>query len=440
MTREADYTLKGFIYQFNKTLEQLLNDSVGSKITVEGIVEDIDIFKDGKTKAIQCKYHETKKKFNLSDITKPILQMLVHYSENKQSNIKYILYSFFPNEKQGKKSLTKLDIENILNTKNRSYIVKYISKIIPPTDTQIIEILQKPKKNSSDRSKIIDYYNSNPTLTPCVEVTDFLDDDRFEFTIGESFSDLEKEVKNLLLSESTFSDNDITDIFYPNAIQKIAKKSILHNSSQRFLYKKSFLEELETTKKTAISRWTKELTSYLDLLKIKRNQLKTNLQSNHRSRYFVFNAEKINNFEGEIVRFISDYINKYHHKIKLHTMTPIFCIFTKNHSLIPEIESRLHTKGVSCNNGIKGNTFFENEFLREPERITRKSWFEFQLRICDYNDNTINAINNKKCDDLFIIGDIETSKFNKQDLNIERIEIPKLSELKYLILLTDNIG
>ena len=43
MSRAADYTIKGFLYQFNKTLLDILNSPDGSNITVEGIVEDVEI-------------------------------------------------------------------------------------------------------------------------------------------------------------------------------------------------------------------------------------------------------------------------------------------------------------------------------------------------------------------------------------------------------------
>jgi hypothetical protein len=123
MSREADYTLKGFIYQFNKTLEQVISEPEGSEIEVEGIIEDIDVHYDGHTKAIQCKYHETKGKYNLSDISKPILQMLVHYSENKTKNIQYILYAHFSGETVGVGSISKTDIESILKSKDKSYLI-----------------------------------------------------------------------------------------------------------------------------------------------------------------------------------------------------------------------------------------------------------------------------------------------------------------------------
>ena len=43
MSRSADYTIQGFLYQFNQTLSELLKATDDSIITIEGIVEDIEV-------------------------------------------------------------------------------------------------------------------------------------------------------------------------------------------------------------------------------------------------------------------------------------------------------------------------------------------------------------------------------------------------------------
>jgi len=43
MSRTADYTIQGFIYQFIITFHKLLMSANDAEITVEGIVEDIEI-------------------------------------------------------------------------------------------------------------------------------------------------------------------------------------------------------------------------------------------------------------------------------------------------------------------------------------------------------------------------------------------------------------
>ena len=59
VSRAADYTIQGFIYQFNKTLLAILDSTDEATIVVEGVIEDIDIHEPLQTTAIQCKYHES---------------------------------------------------------------------------------------------------------------------------------------------------------------------------------------------------------------------------------------------------------------------------------------------------------------------------------------------------------------------------------------------
>ncbi|QXP67828.1 hypothetical protein [Polaribacter sp. AHE13PA] len=437
MSREADYTIKGFIYQFNKTLEQVLSEPNGTEITVEGIIEDIDVVSAGLTKAIQCKYHETKEKYKSSDISKPILQMLVHYAKNKDKNIQYILYAHFSDETEGEKTISKSDIETILKSKDKSYL-NYISELKPPKTEAIKALLLKPKKSAEDIKKITTYYGTATDLELKIDIDNFLKPESFKFIIGKSFDSLIIDIKQLLETKSGFTKVDIEELFYPNAIQKIANKSILHNPEDRKINNTNFISGLEKSKKTAITRWTRELLTYSKLLTKRRSQLKLNLQANHRQRYFLFNESNIEDFENKIVKFISEYISKYHYKIKLHSKTPVFSIKTENDNLIPQIESRLHQKGLKFQNGLKGNDFFQGEFLREPTIISTKNWREFQLRICNYNIDSAKAINTKKSDDLFLIGKEDFEQIDKQDINIEVLEVSNLNELQYLLMLTDN--
>lgn len=437
MNREADYTIKGFIYQFNKTLEQVLTEPGGTEITVEGIIEDIDVVSVDLTKAIQCKYHETKEKYKLSDISKPVLQMLVHYANNKDKDIQYILYAHFPNETEGVKTITKENIETILKSKDKSYL-NFITKLKPPKKQEIKDLISKHKKSAEDIKTIHSYYASATDLELQINIESFLSPERFRFIIGKSFDSLITGIKQLLETKSSFTKIDVEEIFYPNAIQKIANKSVLHNPIDRKINNANFITELERNKKTAITRWTKELLTYSSLLKKRRSQLKLNLQVNHRLRYFLFNESNIEDFDNQIVKFISNYISKYHYKIKLHSKTPIFCVKTDDEKLVSIIESRLHQKGLKFQNGVKGNIFFQVEFLREPEKIMTKSWREFQLRICNYNNDSAKALNSKKSDDLFIIGKDDFEEIDRQDLNVEILEVSNLKELEYLLMLTDN--
>ncbi|EGO9491004.1 hypothetical protein DQ166_13990, partial [Enterococcus faecalis] len=79
-TRDAVATIKGYQYQFNQSILEILNlDSLSDTITVEGI-EDIDITRNtGEVLAIQSKYYEGTN-YTPSVIGKPLRLMLQYFS------------------------------------------------------------------------------------------------------------------------------------------------------------------------------------------------------------------------------------------------------------------------------------------------------------------------------------------------------------------------
>ena len=118
MDRTADYTIQGFLFQFNKTLLEVLKSADDAEVTVEGIIEDIEIAAPAGLTAIQCKYHEAKEDFTASTIFKPLLQMMQHFHNNQQANISYILFAHFPNP-PANLNITKADLEAGLASKNK---------------------------------------------------------------------------------------------------------------------------------------------------------------------------------------------------------------------------------------------------------------------------------------------------------------------------------
>lgn len=429
MSREADHTIKGFLYQFNKTLNEILKSKGNDEIQVEGIIEDIDIKSSDIINAIQCKYHESKNKFSLSDIYKPILQMLCHFLESKTSKIKYILYAHFPNEKVGIKNITKTHIEEIISTSNFDYISKYVSKIKPPKDQNIKDLIKKANKTSEEKSRIKKYYETNE-LEVIVDIDRFLKD-HFVFEIGPSYEELSEETKKLLVDEG-FSIEDVNDLFYPNAIQYIAELSILSEAEKRVTSKNKLLSFINENKKTAMSRWTSELLTRKELLKIRRKQLLPALNINTRLRYFIIDPNSIENFDDEFILFVKDYLEKYNSKIKLHTETPCFILNTDVNRL-SEYHKRFVSRDIPIITGFIGDTFYFKEFNKEPKRIVRDNWVEFKAKISCFFDEIITYINSKKCDDLFLIGDIDISSLDIIDVNVERLNVNNFRELKYLL-------
>lgn len=94
--RQANSTIKGYLYQFNKSILEILSADDGASVTLEGAIEDIDVHLPNMTSTIQCKYHEDLK-FTMSSVAAPILEMICHYNECVAlgKSTQYILFAHY---------------------------------------------------------------------------------------------------------------------------------------------------------------------------------------------------------------------------------------------------------------------------------------------------------------------------------------------------------
>jgi hypothetical protein len=399
MSRTADYTIQGFIYQFIITFHKLLTSTDDAVITVEGIMEDIDIVTPTAQEAVQCKYHESKQKFTLSSIYKPVLQMLCHYKKNPSAEIKYRLHAHFPNETVGsEKILTNAELDSILQSKAAD-LQTYISQLSGFTGT-----------------------------------TDFLK--RFKIEFGASLADTEKAVI-VCLSNEGFSTEDATEIFYPNAIHAIAELSIQHDEQKRKITKVPFLADLKRKKKTAISRWTKELQDYEKFLKQRRKQVGEVLNNNTRRRALILDASYISDFESKIPLLIQEYVMKYNSKIKLN-QCPVFSLISCEETL-NKIWMSLSAKKMDVERGIIAGLFNGPRFLREPIKSIKDGTIEFKLKLCNHDNEFESIVGEANLDDVFIISDKNFPFESMIGGNVEKLKTPEINEIKYLLSLTSTL-
>lgn len=434
MGRVADSTIKGFMYQFNLSLNEILK-STNEIVIIEGIIEDIDRINQESVTAIQCKYHEEAEKFQWSKVSKPILHMLKTYTTSDENNISFILYAYFPSEQLGKKVVSKNEINEMLNTKNVEYICDYIVHIKKIADQEIKSLVNKERKTKEEKEKIKQYIITNELEVLC-DVDDFLNN-RFCFYVGREYYKLEEENK-MLLCQNGFSQDDVNEIVFPNAIQKIASLSILKEDTDRNITKKELLEELKEIRKTAISRWTRELSNYKELLTNRRKQLWKSLNVNYRKRCFVFEPMQIENFEQEIILFIKNYTDIYCCKPKLH-IPAIFCILGYNKEKLDELTSRLYEKGIETETGYRGSIFYSEAFNKEPERKIGENWLQFKVKVCFDSEECIEAINRNKQDDIFQVSEYLPESFSVRDVNQEILDVNSFSQIEYLLRIKDGV-
>lgn len=398
MSRAADYTIKGFLYQFNKSALEILKADSNATVNIEGVIEDVEVVTPTTTTGIQCKYHEAGTGFTPSAIFKPLLQMIAHYAANPTGKIQCVIFAHFPAVGATPPSVGKAECQAALSTNDKT-LKRYVDAV-PPT----------------------------------VDIDAFLGNFTMEF--GPCYDDLVKDVFTEL-ENNGIPVGDIETLAYPNAINIIAGISILHDSSQRQTTRTQFLDQLNNIRTTAISRWTMALKTKDKLLKARRKQLKVHLDKNSRLRYLVIDHNTLVEYDAEIVLFITDYIEKYHFKTA-HISTPVVC-FCATREEVQDIQHRLYTKGILTTDGYVGTHFEEAHFFRDPFSAKGTGGTvqrEFALRVTNWSDHG-SVLNKRKCDDLFILGDPDCGSLETIDVNVERLSGATIKEIKFVMGVSD---
>ncbi len=400
MPSGAKFAIQGFLYQFNKTLLEILNSDDATSVTIEGIVEDIDLkFEDGSVEAIQCKYHESRESYSPSLVYKPLLQMIEHFVSSELSNVKYKLFVHVSGDRSETRNIHECEIRSALTSAKS----------------------RRLKKNT--------------------DLTDF-DEQAFAgvcvLEFGPSLDELRIDILEAFKSTSLPSDS-VDTLFYPNAINLIANRSILQNDSCRTLTKAELLRVLEKIRKTAISRWTLALKTRQAVLRARRPQLKTNLSKNSRNRCLVLSQDLLAEFENEIVLFIQDFVAKYHFK-PIHDKPPSFYLDCSP-DLYVEICERLHQKGIRFTTGLEITGKFDKSFFfREPiTRIfnNREVQTDIQIRITCHCD-THTALQHRGFDDIYVVCERRLEIW-KQDVEVEYMPVTSFGQCKFLMGLSNAI-
>lgn len=118
---------------------------------------------------------------------------------------------------------------------------------------------------------------------------------------------------------------------------------------------------------------------------------------------FLYWSSSNRNFDNDIA-FKKNYVTRYCCKVKLHTPV-VFCFVGYTHEQIDELESRLYLKEVKAETEYEGKAFFEETFIKEPEKGINDGWMQYRIKLCTDEAGCIEAINKEGQDDIFLIAD-----------------------------------
>ena len=222
--RSANATIKGYFYQFDHTIVQILGaPAPDATITVEG-VEDVDVATAGENSLIQCKYYESTE-YNHSVIKDAVIQMLRHYSKNSldlKQRTKYRIYGHF---KSGQDKLSHpIDL---------SFLKKHFLTFTENKKRH--EVHTELSLSDSDLSQFLDRLTID--------------------LFGKSYENQQKQVEALLESNICEANGtDVKEFYYPLAIHVIQGLSVELKDENRTVRKDDFLKKI-SKKDVIFSSW-----------------------------------------------------------------------------------------------------------------------------------------------------------------------------------------
>lgn len=325
--RSANYALKGYLYQFYKTIEQILLSDPETEITAEGI-EDIDLKAIDTESLIQCKYHETKR-FKPSDVYKPIGLMIKHFIETNPTSLVYTLYAYFDE--------------------------------YPYSNTEWL--------NDSFLRKALNHVSLTATLSDS-QVNSFKS--QFRFISGSSFEDLKATISKLLQTEFACSLTEVELYYYNNAVAYIAELSTNTNINNRRIKKKEFF--LRINKKLFLfDTWQYQLNGSKAYIKTVRKQLHdSQIFLNTKRRYLFISKELVNSSTANmnIHILLQNLVNQYGIKGQLYNSKLWTVIVDTDRATLKTIKASLIKNNIYFNDGYEEIHFCPKYFNEMP--ITTK--------------------------------------------------------------------
>ena len=373
--RTAIDTIKGYFYQFDHAIMQLLElENDNGTIVVEGI-EDVDINTATEETAIQCKYYANTA-YNHSVIAKPVRLMLDHYKgviDGNKKEVKYKLYGHY------KSALEKLKQPIDLNFLKEHFL----------TYTE---------------DKIKYFHHTELELTDS-QLNDFISLLEINIFALEFEAQLSKILK-LLKKQFSCNDYEAENFYYNNALKVIKEIAVEADISKRKVSKSVFLHKINF-KAVLFNEWFIAYKGKEIFFKELKNQYFTELNINSFERFFLIEIPTTDYSRPDLKDLILT-ISKKWSKLSKREPDPI-CPYFYLHNISPEelleLKKELYLEGHKF---LDGFPFHGSEF--NPKFIVQPANNDNSIKLKILNqlkhiDLTVNEISKTKVIYQFFIRD-----------------------------------
>ena len=410
MDRSASDTIKGYFYQFDYSILNLLTLAEPEESVQIECIEDIDVHTATETTAVQCKYY-AKSEYNHSVIKEPIMLMLSHFADVKAGKKKPIKYFLTGHYKSGQEKLPgSIDLDffkpNFL------------------TYTRIEDL-------NGIKTKVIHHHHDELGLDDA-DLLQFIQHLKIDLC-GQEFDSQYQSILTKLRSMFSCSEFTAEYFFYNNALHVIKDLSIKPTASARLIKKKDFLNRIDK-KAILFNEWFLQMKGLKVHLATLKKEYFTSLNISPFERFFLIDTNLCKSGIYEIVEVIHLIAKKWS-KLSKRETNP-FCPYIFLQGLttfqLIDIKTVLLNEGLLINDGhpFLGAAFNINY-------ITKTANFQndVKLKVLSSLDDilmTLKRISKRKEVYQFYL-DAPFFDSSSEDIKHIKIQINQLSELKQII-------
>jgi hypothetical protein len=400
--RTAVDTIKGYFYQFDHSIFQLLHATNNSDIIKIESIEDIDVKTATEETAIQCKYY-AKTEYNHSVIGKPIRLMINHYKEVKEGTkprLNYRLYGYFTS---GQHKLT-LPIDLVFL---KDFLLTYTEK------------------------KIKYELHKNLALSD-IDLNDFLS----LLTIDISAMEYQAQISNitkLLMAEFKCTSFEAENFYYNNALKLLKYMATDNNVANRQINKSDFLSKINF-KGILFNEWYIKFKGENKFFEDLRAEYFTALNISPYERFFLIEIPDSGLTRSELKELLL-LISKKWSKLSKRENTP-FCPYVYLHNFseqkLIELKTSMQSEGFEFTDGYN---FFGAIF--EPLSIIKTASFHNGIKLKIINkindlDSTLTSITKTKHIYQFYFQEPFYNNIN-EDIQDQKIQISELKNIAKII-------
>lgn len=405
--RNAVSTLKGYFYQFDFSILQLLSlTSMTDKVTIEGI-EDVDITTIDNKLAIQCKYYEGTE-YNHSEISEAIKFLLMDFAERKNSGskkIKYMLYGYYSN---GQEKLPDVIDVSFLKSKFLTH---------------------KRKEKNTDKFVIVKEYELMELTDKDLE--EFLELVKIDINAKRLEQQLEDIYEKIRINfECTAFEAE--HYYYNNALKIIKNISIHEEISEREISKRDFLSEIDN-KEILFNQWFYLYRTQKEIFRKIRKEFFTALNISPFERFFLLDVDQ-RDFNIVMIKDLIYLIIKKWTKCTQREPHP-FCPYLYLHNISYEqlavLKNELYKENVNFSDGFP---FLGADFYADTLALPVNHKNMLQIKIINEMD-MINSVIESVHNRIEIYQFYKKKVFYKSVGNVKhiKIQIEKLENIKEII-------